>query len=464
MAAHVPCQSSSSGNSLHMLNAAQRRMCSQHDEISHMRRYNATRHALRHNGTASPSSAARQQHGSHSPQVAFGLLPVSVPGDDVSQPTPEPGVSTANLQDFKNVGSPKGKYLCVVSGNSKRIRHIARVNPPELAEVANILYLYSFLLPVDALMLHHWLAHYHSLGVRPDHTNVAIRLDVDVAYQADLNATLQVLTDAGVPRSNVRLFYSAPSDDLKMQYINTAMNTLPKDSWFIYADVDEHFDYQCNINKANLEKYKCILGAMWDQAAANGNMSEAHESPSLMDQFPHQCRLRTYLTPRLMMYKTIITTTGGGRFAKRHFRSTHATNLGCKQLGIVRHYSITGQQLANNAERKSIKPQQSVLAKNGHNRQAYTLSVNYANATCGKTDPITGACKDYEILHNFMVRQVKEVAERGSAQWVRDPHLCPRTLLHDRYKSASYEEEMDMFKDRLVQAQILKENRSRTVK
>ena len=341
---------------------------------------------------------------------------------------------------------PKGNFLCVVSGNSKRGHHVSTNVQPKLTEVNSSLYLFSLLLPVDSLMLRHWLRHYHGLGVRPNHTFIAIRLDPGRLQDAALNATLSTLRAAGVPIANVRTLHSPPSDDLKKNEMNAMMRSLPKDSWFIYADVDELFDYPCNINKMNLEKFKCIYGVMWDQAAANGNISEAQESSSLMEQFPFQCRLRSHLTPRLMIAKTIIVTTGGSRFVKRSFRSTHATDSGCTQLGIVRHYSLTGQQLANNAERKSIQPQASLPSEFVQRKPVFGTSVNYANATCGMTDPKTGACKDYSLLHDYMVTQVEQVAAHGSAAWVHNGRICPRNLEHDRFNMSSWEELKEMFR------------------
>jgi hypothetical protein len=272
-------------------------------------------------------------------------------------------------------------------------------------------------------MLTHWLRHYHRMGVRPSHTSVAIRLDPPSGAQdADLSATLRALQSAGVPRNNVELVQTPPSDSVKLSKMNAAMEALPNDSFFIYADVDEHFDYACNINPHNMAKYQCLQGTMFDQLPANGNISEARDSPALYEQFPLQCNVRTTMVPRMNPTKTILVTVGGRKFKKLRFRNTHATNASkCVINGAVRHYSMTGQQLASNTIRRNIQPQR---------------DVNYANATCGNTDPKTGACKDYDLMLQFMLKQVSRAAEEGSAP----TNLCKRNLTHELWETPSFEE------------------------
>ena len=92
------------------------------------------------------------------------------------------------------------------------------------------------------------------------------------------NEVLRTLDDGGVPKSHVRVIRSPPSDALKVDLINSLVNSLPrKRSWFIYADVDELFDYPCG---QNLRQHPCVAGSMWDQMAANGNISEMRISSS----------------------------------------------------------------------------------------------------------------------------------------------------------------------------------------
>ena len=329
------------------------------------------------------------------------------------------------------------------------------MTPPNLASAAHVLHLFSFLLPGDALMLRHWLQHYYSLGVRANHTSVAIRLDKGIDQSADLAKTLAVLKSFGVLQTSVRLLTSPPSDDLKISAINSAMDSVPKDDFFIYADVDEHFDYPCHINLGNIHKYKCMVGKMIDQVASNGNMSIARESPWLVDQFPMQCNVRTHaMGPRLNLYKTIITTVGGGIYPRRRFRSTHTPNGSCTATGAVRHYSMTGQQMANNAERKSIVPRNSFTVSTAAEgrKSTFSVAVNYANATCGMTDQRTGICLDYRNLHTFMEKQVQRFTKNGDA--ILPSALCPRNLSYDVRNSSSWNELIAIMNANMARARL----------
>ena len=346
------------------------------------------------------------------------------------------GEHHGSLLRHRGLPAPKEPYMCVLSGNSKRLHHARTLTRPRLYEVADRLYLFSFLLPVDSLMLGHWLQHYHGLGVWPNHTHLAVRMDPGRDQEDRLRATMSVLRRAGVPRGNVRVVSSPPSDDLKISMTNEVMQSVPKDSWFIYADADELFDYPCNLSPSRLNRHRCMLGAMVDQVAENGNITEARESPSLHEQFPRQCRVRMMLVPHLQQYKVIITTVGGDLFETRRFRTTHAINSSkCVALGAVRHYSMTGQQLENNAERSTIQP-----TKPKPEQLKKGIVVNYANATCGHPNPVTGACMDYAMMHQWMVRQVQRVAANGSAP--TSVHMCPRNLTYELWSAPTYEAQL----------------------
>ena len=408
------------------LSAERRQAPSLHDSVT------SKRHGLTHGYNASLSERSWQVKALHREQRrANNSLGVGI-GMAVKH--------QRHMVDHQQVHQvqKKGEYLCVLHGNTKHPHQVPKVTQPNLAQAADRLYLFGFVLPVDSLMLRHWLRHYHSLGVRPNQTSMAIRVDEGTNHQPALDATLHVLDSMGVPRENIEILRAAPSDDLKIASINKAMDAAPIDSFFIYADVDELFDYPCNISPHNLAKYKCMTGLMVDQMASNGNISDALESPSLVDQFPMQCKVRFYLQPRSIFYKTIIVTTGGSKFPKRRFRTTHAVNSSCTPTGLVRHYSMTGQQLSNNAERRNIDPQKPDVNK---------VAVNYANTTCGTFDPKTGACMDYTKLYNFMLKQVEQVARTGVS--VPAQQLCQRNLSFDSRNHTPYDDMMNQTLERI---------------
>ena len=181
-------------------------------------------------------------------------------------------------------------------------------------------------------MLLHFLRHYHRLGVWPSHTSVAIRARRSASLAAT-NATLRVLQQAGVPDSNVRMIHAPPSDTLKIQLMNEHLESLPSTAWSIYADVDELFDYPCELQGAVVRKKLCFSGTMLDQLSASGNITEMQETPDLAAQYPLQCRIRSTVVPHVQANKVILHRVYGnagfkGGAVSPHllvrFRSTHS--------------------------------------------------------------------------------------------------------------------------------------------
>ena len=121
-------------------------------------------------------------------------------------------------------------------------RAALRLGCSPLKFLAPRLFLFSFILADDTVMLHHWLQHYSRLGVWSTHTAIAIRTN-EPADTESLKETLQLLRAANV--STVSVINSPPSDTLKIQTMNNFLERLPADAWAIYADVDELFDYPC---------------------------------------------------------------------------------------------------------------------------------------------------------------------------------------------------------------------------
>ena len=294
-------------------------------------------------------------------------------------------------------------------------------------------------------MLLHFLRHYHRLGVWPSHTSVAIRARRSASLAAT-NATLRVLQQAGVPGSNVRMIHAPPSDTLKIQLMNEHLMRLGSADWSIYADVDELFDYPCELQGAVTRNKYCFAGAMWDQLAADGNITEVAESPDLAVQYPLQCRIRATVVPRLQISKVILHRVYGNARADAppddsalvRFRTTHSI-VGnnsmasrCAVRGLVRHYTMTARQRMSNAQKAALK----VSGTNPADRR------NYANATCGNIDAHTGACLDYALLQRFMDNQVEQAQGKRSSKGSRErtgsasagqkplglSQLCPMSL------------------------------------
>ena len=317
---------------------------------------------------------------------------------------------------------------CVLHGTTKHAQHASAPDcRPALQFLAQRLHLFSFILSDDSLMLGHFLRHYHRLGVWPAHTRIAVRARRHHGGAHALNATLRVLRRARVPEANVRILHTAPSDTLKIRLMNEQIDSLPIDSWFVYADVDELFDYPCELQGAVLRNKVCFAGAMLDQLAADGRIGEMMpNAPPLAVQYPLQCRIRSTIVPHLQTSKVILHRVGVRNATQRmHFRTTHMLSGGdnsvdawrasrCAVRGIVRHYTMTTRQLVENRRKAT----------------AYgTRTANYANATCGHIEPKTGRCLDYALLQRFMEERLGSASKSGGgtkaapAVWP-----CPHTL------------------------------------
>lgn len=274
-------------------------------------------------------------------------------------------------------------------------------------------------------MLGHFLSHYHHLGVWPNHTKIAIRVRRSASHE-QLQATLTTLQAHGILHSNVEMLRMAPSDATKIVLINRHLQSIPREAFSIYADVDELFDYPCELQGAVTRGKYCFAGYMVDQLAANGNITEMKPEPDLALQYPLQCRIREAVIPKLQSTKIILHRPNPDCAPQARegrcnhttfigFRTTHAvatmvrntqqlalngTPARCGVRGIVRHYTMTSRQLQGNLEKASLK-----LA----GRQP-SETRNYANATCAVTDPLTGACRDYGLLHDFMEKLAREAS------------------------------------------------------
>ena len=311
-----------------------------------------------------------------------------------------------------SVASPS-QHLCVLHGFMPTRASFSRTSARTwedfgLPRIRNSLHLFSLVLSDDSKMLHHWLKHYHGLGVRANHTNVAVRVR---SHERGLNATLQTLHDARVPRENIRLIRASPADALKLQLINSFMDSLPRRSWVIYADVDELFDYPCG---QPLWHHTCVAGSMVDQMAPDARITELIADGDIRVQYPLQCRIRARI-PRQKFTKVILVNVGSGRYetvsgkglsmsqggASRRFRDTHAVNGTCTLSGIVRHYSMTTHQMAGLAEKAVQLPSKKT-------------ALNFAGGTCGNVNSM-GMCMDYVNLHRWMQQRVTKGTGKGTS-------------------------------------------------
>ena len=212
-------------------------------------------------------------------------------------------------------------------------------------------------------------------------------------------------------------------------------HSLAPHEWHVYADVDEHFDYPCELrralSRADAPRGECVRGFLYDQLAADGNISAMSDAPSLVQQFPLQCNVHG-LSPGVMNSKHILVRAGGGGGLNRtthaplhpmRYRSTHAVSgaVGCSGCclvgqGLIRHYTMTAQNMRSMWQKASLQHAQ--LANGSSQTALWT--------PCGSVDARTGHCRDYEHQYKWMAAQVARRAVAPSAR--PPPSVCAHSL------------------------------------
>ena len=223
---------------------------------------------------------------------------------------------------------------CVFKSGGTHAHHIQLEGgcSPPLAFLSPKLHLMTYLVADDHVKLRHWLRHYLvRLGVWANHTRIVLRMRRSASGRA-LNATLAAAAEFGVPPSNMLRQHSPPSDTIKMALMNAHLASLADSDWHIYADVDEHFDYPCELQHPP-HVFNCVMGKMWDQLSDSGAIAALTDEPDITEQYPRQCRIRARF-PHMMPDKVIMVHKLGGLHSRLpnpppHSRlsySTHSTH------------------------------------------------------------------------------------------------------------------------------------------
>ena len=311
---------------------------------------------------------------------------------------------------------------------------------PILKFLAPRLFLSSYLLSSDAIQLRHFLAHYNKLGIRLNHVSLTIRLLrlsrftsklIPLGSHSSLNETLEVARAAGVPEQNVRIATEPASDVRKLAIINEHLARLAPNDWFIYADIDELFDYPCDLREITAVR-SSVAGKMCDQMAIGAGIPMLRDEPDIALQFPIQCHIRQRLFGNSMVYsKTILQRARARRGNKSEavrFATTHRTtdrDSLAPPTGVVKHYSMTGQQMTGNALKATMRP--------SHAGGGFS---NFANGTCSKSVGKVGGilddglnqtavrwCDEYFRLWAWQRQQLLRHREKGWAGLSR--YFCP---------------------------------------
>ena len=229
--------------------------------------------------------------------------------------------------------------------------------PSGLAPVAAHLYLWTLVSSDHShVLLHHFLRHYSSLGVRlSTHAHVVIhRRDNSTESDRGVRRVRAVLDDFGGV-GNVSEFVEPSVRELeggKLDRVNAVLSSLPPQAWLIYADTDEFFSYPCDL-VPRLMKTGAACAHMSDRVDADVvGMPPIRRTPSIEEQFPTCTKTRGLVLKATTLKLTLLRARIHGHVPV--YRTAHRVQAGplsiggfsgaaCTYLGRFSHYSMSAE-------------------------------------------------------------------------------------------------------------------------
>lgn len=164
-----------------------------------------------------------------------------------------------------------------------------------LLPLAPVLHLWSLMTVRSHAMIGHFLLHYARLGIRLS-TNAHVVLHEDYADGDIVLAAKQACEAHGVLDVQVQPSLNTTYlEGQKLWRLNAFIRSLPKQSWLVFADVDEFFSFPCDIMlrlKRRQTQTHAACAFMHDRVAADYALHDVRETPSIEEQFPVCTRLR----------------------------------------------------------------------------------------------------------------------------------------------------------------------------
>ena len=229
-------------------------------------------------------------------------------------------------------------------------------NHSGVAALAPHLYLWTLVSSDHAVMLHHFLRHYSSLGVLlATHAHIVIhRRDNGTESDHGVRRVLAVLADFGGV-GNVSEYVEPNVKALeggKLARVNAVLRSLPPQAWLIYADTDELFSYPCDI-VSRLGRTGAACAHMSDRVDEDVvGMRPIRRTPSIEEQFPTCTKTRGLMLRATTLKLTLLRARIHGHVPM--YRTAHRVQAGphivggyggsgCTHLGRFSHYSMSAE-------------------------------------------------------------------------------------------------------------------------
>ena len=140
---------------------------------------------------------------------------------------------------------------------------------------------------LELAFLPHFLAHYQSLGVRPEDIHVILNAaDPTTPALAEAEA---ILAERGAAPPE-RWIAPYTSDAMWAERRAVQARVAAPDDWILNADADEHHAYPALpaeiAGYCTAKGYDCVQGVMIERFAADGTLAAVRPEPGLAEQFP----------------------------------------------------------------------------------------------------------------------------------------------------------------------------------
>ena len=173
-------------------------------------------------------------------------------------------------------------------------------------------------------LLRHWLAHYARLGIDlRRRATLVLQQPRGAEAAAAADATRAVLAEHGVANVSVVGTYTTV---LKKQLVNAHLAELPARALLVYADVDEFFEYPCDVVRtltARDAPVRATCATMVDRLGAGATLAALQPSPAIEEQFSLCAEIRggVVSTEACLVKITLVAARIGG--APVQFASSH---------------------------------------------------------------------------------------------------------------------------------------------
>ena len=202
-------------------------------------------------------------------------------------------------------------------------------------------HLWAMVSVVQNDLLQHFLQHYADLGIDLARRATFV-LHVTPASEATANTTRAVMAAHGVDVHQSVTVVGKYTTVYKKQLVNTHLASLPSDALLVYPDVDEFFEYPCDVlNTLATGRHHATCATMVDRLSSEATLATLRPSPAIERQLTMCAEVRGGVLSRevCLLKITLIPASIRGvvpRFASSHRATAKLPSGSTLTIGGVR--------------------------------------------------------------------------------------------------------------------------------